>query len=83
MNPLDLTQLRPLLQHTLGRPGVGIGLIDGPGATEHPDFASKRFTELAESTGAGVACRHGTFVVGVLAARCGSPPSPFVRTRLW
>jgi subtilisin family serine protease len=79
MGSLGLLNLIPLMERTSGSPQVKIGLIDGPVATRHPDLAGGRFHELAESAGAqctqanSVACRHGTFVAGILSAKRGSP----------
>jgi subtilisin family serine protease len=79
MGSLGLLNLIPLMERTSGSPQVKIGLIDGPVATRHPDLAGGRFYELAESAGAqctqanSVACLHGTFVLGILSAKRGSP----------
>jgi subtilisin family serine protease len=63
---------------TDGIPDVRIGLIDGPVAIDHPDLAGQRMWEIgARNSGActrasSAACRHGTFVAGMLSARRGS-----------
>jgi subtilisin family serine protease len=79
MNPLDLVKLTALMELTSGRPEIAIGLLDGPVALDHPDLASENIHEipgalpgkctLASST----ACRHGTFVAGILSAKRDSP----------
>jgi len=74
MYPLDLIKLTPLIKRTSGIPDIRIGLIDGPVATNHPDLAKanikeisghRRTCELVSST----ACRHGTYVAGILSAK--------------
>lgn len=74
MTPLDLVRLTPLIDRTSGRPGVAIGLIDGPVAMNHPELASQRVREIL-GNGSGnctqansTACLHGTFVAGILFA---------------
>src|SRR5262245_24427861 len=62
---------------TSGRGEVIVGLIDGPVAMNHPDFAGQRIRELPGAEGAcsrasSVACQHGTFIAGILAGRRGS-----------
>jgi len=75
---LDLVGLTPLMEVTSGSSDVGIGLIDGPVATNHPDLAAQAVTGIgpshaaACSHGASVACAHGTYVAGILIARRGS-----------
>ena len=73
---LELVRLRGLMGLTSGSPEVRIGLVDGPVAVDHPDFAGATIVALASG---GVcarddsgACAHGTFVAGILAARRGS-----------
>src|SRR5262249_49484770 len=78
MLPLDLVNLTPLMERTSGRPDVTIGLIDGPVAMNHPEFASQHIHELpGNGSGActqanSTACLHGTFVAGILFATRGS-----------
>jgi subtilisin family serine protease len=78
MNPLDLVELPGLMQRTQGRPEIGIALIDGPVAVSHPDLSRTAVREIAGkleptcSRSDGIACAHGTFVAGILAARRGS-----------
>lgn len=66
-----------LMALTQGRAEVVVGLLDGPVAVEHPDLATGNLRMLSGSSGAcrssaSEACRHGTFVAGILAARRGS-----------
>ncbi|MGA8196235.1 MAG: S8 family serine peptidase [Acetobacteraceae bacterium] len=81
VGPLNLVNLPALMKLSEGRPEITIGLIDGPVARDHPDLAGGRIREIP---GAGAsacvvntsaACRHGTFVAGILAARrgCAAP----------
>jgi subtilisin family serine protease len=64
-----------LMERTSGSPDVQIGLIDGPVVTQHPDLAGERLREIPGSNGAtcsqadSTACRHGTFVAGILTAK--------------
>jgi len=78
MTALDLVRLPPLLQRTRGSPQVTIGLIDGPVRSDHPDLAHARIRPVSDAAGAACsragseACRHGTFVCGILCAERGS-----------
>ena len=64
---------------TNGDPQIKVGLIDGPVLKEHPDLSSATLLELGpRSQGSctkngSAACRHGTFVAGILSAKRGSP----------
>jgi subtilisin family serine protease len=74
---LDLVNLPGLMALTEGRPEIAVGLIDGPVAGDRPEFAAERIRELPGALGAcsrvdSAACRHGTFVAGILSARRGS-----------
>jgi subtilisin family serine protease len=74
MNALTMVNLTLLMDPTSGRPGIRIGLIDGPVATEHPDLASTQIQKVTGNLGgcsraSSVACLHGTFVAGVLCAK--------------
>jgi len=77
MHPLDLANLRPLIDASRGRPEVAIGLIDGPVDLDHPDLSRNSIRELqgeAATACAGrrsAACVHGTFMAGELSARRG------------
>ena len=78
MHPLDLANLRPLVDRTRGRRGVAIGLIDGPVDLEHPGLTPNCIREVqAEAAIAcagqsSAACVHGTFIAGELAAQRGT-----------
>jgi len=75
MNPLDLVKLTPLVDLTTGRSEVAIGLIDGPIVVSNPDLAGENIREIPGSTSGtcskfeSAACRHGTFVAGILCGR--------------
>ncbi|MGH7792592.1 MAG: peptidase S8, partial [Thermodesulfobacteriota bacterium] len=78
MNLLDLVKLTPLMELTSGRPEIIVGLIDGPVVMNHIGLSRENIREvpgtlagtcaLASST----ACKHGTFVAGILCAKRGS-----------
>lgn len=76
MQSIGLVRLSQLMQHTNGSRAIVIGLIDGPVQTSHPDLESTSIQGLSMSAScareASVACLHGTFVAGILAARRGS-----------
>jgi subtilisin family serine protease len=66
------------MQRSSGASNVVIGLIDGPVAIDHPDLATRHIQVSGKNGGAcsmasSIACQHGTFVAGILAARRGSP----------
>src|SRR5690242_19552891 len=75
MNAVELAGLTCLMQLSSGRPEIGVALIDGPVAMDHSDLWSTsvqrldRIIPAACRQPASVACRHGTFVAGILAAR--------------
>jgi subtilisin family serine protease len=75
MDALSLVKLPSLMKLTRGRPGIAIGLIDGPVAENHPDLASQNIREIPGKVGGtctqvtSAACIHGTLVAGVLSAR--------------
>ncbi len=79
MNPLELIKLTNLMEITQGRPEVVIGLIDGPVVTSHPALVSDNILEISGSLNSSctqknsIACRHGTFMAGMLNAKRGSP----------
>jgi subtilisin family serine protease len=77
MDPLELVGLQRLMALTHGRADVMVGLVDGPVAIDHADLAIENIRALSHKgvacRGSGSeACRHGTFVAGILAARRGS-----------
>jgi len=76
---LRLVRLDDLMAAEAGHPVVVVAVIDGPAETGHPDLAGAPI-EVLPSPSAGrcripesAACRHGTFVLGMLAARRGTP----------
>ncbi|MGW7110158.1 S8 family serine peptidase [Streptomyces xanthophaeus] len=75
MVPLDLVGLTPLMGLTSGEREIVIGLLDGPVATDHPALTSESIRQLPGggpcSLPESPACRHGTFIAGVLVARRG------------
>jgi len=78
MSPLDLVRLTPLIDRNSGRAEVRIGLIDGPVAMNHPELDGRHVRQIEGRPAAAcsrtnsLACLHGTFVAGILAARRGS-----------
>jgi|SRR5215471_1272803 len=78
MDPLDFVNLTALMEGTTGSTEIRVGLIDGPVWLSHPDLSGANVHEVPGKSGgacsqaASVACTHGTFVAGVLAARRGS-----------
>jgi subtilisin family serine protease len=78
MTALELVKLSPLIAQTTGRPEVTVGLIDGPVAKGHPELESEGIRELPAANGgrcalsSSAACKHGTFVAGILFAKRGS-----------
>jgi subtilisin family serine protease len=78
MTALELVRLSPLIAQTTGRPEVMVGLIDGPVAMGHPDLERDNIRELSAAkegscnVRSSAACKHGTFVAGMLVAKRGS-----------
>jgi len=77
MDPLELVKMPGLMALTRGRDEVVIALVDGPVMLDHPDLATGRVRTLAGISGVcrdheSEACRHGTFVAGILGARRGA-----------
>lgn len=82
MKPLDLVMLTQLMELTIGSPDIVIGLVDGPVAVDHPSLARDNVREIAGvisgvcTMANSVACKHGTFVAGILSAtRSSSAPA--------
>jgi subtilisin family serine protease len=75
----DLVKLSSLMERTSGSPEIKIGLIDGPVLTQHADLAAQRLDEIPGNKGVActqansMACRHGTFIAGILSAKRTSP----------
>lgn|SRR5262249_18975163 len=78
MNALDLVQLSELMKHSKGRRELIVAMIDGPVAITHPALATRPIREIpanpkaACARASSIACRHGTFVAGILCAERGS-----------
>jgi subtilisin family serine protease len=72
---LELIKLEALMARTRGIPEIGIGLIDGPVATGHPELAHRHPREIPGAAAAAcakaesMACLHGTFIAGILSAK--------------
>ena len=71
--------MRGLMGDQPGSPGIVVAVIDGPADLTHPDLAGARIAVLPGGSAAArclipesAACRHGTFVTGMLCARRGS-----------
>lgn len=75
MEPLVLVGLAELARRTAGNPDLSIAMIDGPVMTGHPGLRSTRIKDTSGGHTAAcarpgrLACAHGTFVAGILAAR--------------
>jgi subtilisin family serine protease len=78
MDPLDFVRLNPVMKRTSGRSEVVVALIDGPVLLEHPQLSNRNIRTVdtnGRSTclrATSIACRHGTFVAGILSAKRGS-----------
>ncbi|MEU2772373.1 S8 family serine peptidase [Streptomyces sp. NPDC007162] len=64
------------MAQTIGRSEIRVGLIDGPIALAHAELAEARLIPLGDvpagcDGASSSACRHGTFVAGMLCARRG------------
>jgi subtilisin family serine protease len=77
MDPLRQTKLDSIMQISTGDPKIRIGVIDGPLDLSHPAFHGSRIRTVKDSQvgacriSSSIACMHGTFVVGILAAKRG------------
>ena len=75
MNPLEVVKLTAPMQSTSGRPEIVVALIDGPVLMDHPDLSNCNIRQISGNSNGScsqansVACMHGTFVAGILAAR--------------
>jgi subtilisin family serine protease len=78
MESIDLLNLQPLMNITGGSPQIKIGLIDGPVAIDHPSLDRNKITQIRTEFSSSclrsdsIACRHGTFIAGILNAKRGS-----------
>ena len=74
MEALDVVNLSALMERTKGTPQITVGLIDGPVVLSHPALGGATIRELPAGQGfacaeaESVACMHGTFIIGMLAA---------------
>jgi hypothetical protein len=77
MTALDLMRLPQVMALTSGTSEVVVGLLDGPITSSHRDLSNKNIQIIPGASDActqtnSIACRHGTFVAGILMARRGS-----------
>jgi subtilisin family serine protease len=78
MDPLSQIRLRSIMDISSGSPEIKIGLVDGPLDYTHIAFQGSRITAVKESqlaackNASSIACRHCTFVAGILFARRGT-----------
>jgi subtilisin family serine protease len=82
MDPLNQIRLSPIMNISSGNPDVKIALIDGPLDYTHIAFHGSKIRSVKEShfaackSTSSIACRHGTFVAGILSAsRASSAPA--------
>ncbi len=74
MRPIDVVKLAPLMGVTQGHPSIGVALIDGPVAIDHPDLVSSNIRHIPGrlptscQRDGSAACAHATFVAGILVA---------------
>lgn len=75
MNILHLLKLQSLMKLSSGNPNLIIGIIDGPIDLNHGAFDKSHFLQVRGSTQCDSiddnACRHGTSISGILAAKRG------------
>jgi subtilisin family serine protease len=75
MQPLEMVGLSALMERTRGRPETTIGLVDGPVLLGPAERAGGRVREVpgggrsACARADSPACRHGTFMAGILVAQ--------------
>jgi subtilisin family serine protease len=77
MDPLEMAGLLPLMALTRGRSDIVIALVDGPVAPNHSGLVTENLRVLGTTPrhapdSVSEACRHGTFVAGILAAKRGA-----------
>jgi subtilisin family serine protease len=75
---LELVRVGPLMALSSGSAQIGVGLVDGPIAVDHPNLRGASIRPVAREGSAcsrsdSSACVHGTFVAGILVATRGSP----------
>jgi subtilisin family serine protease len=77
MDPTTLVKLQSLMAASSGSPNITIGLVDGPVDFNHLAFEESALRAVTESQAvtckdaSNTACRHGTFVAGILCAKRG------------
>jgi subtilisin family serine protease len=77
MDPLSQIRLHSIMNISSGNPDIKIGLIDGPLDYTHTAFQGSRIRAVKESqlaackSASSIACRHCTFVAGILCAKRG------------
>lgn len=77
MDPLSQIRISSLMAVSNGSPNITIGLIDGPVDLSHPAFQGSKIKFVKESqfakcrSASSLACRHGTFVAGILCSKRG------------
>jgi subtilisin family serine protease len=79
MNALDMVALSPLMELTIGRPEIIIGLIDGPVFMKEGQAWSNNIVQQASSATSSTcarpssaACVHGTFTASILSTKRGT-----------
>jgi subtilisin family serine protease len=71
----EVVGLDSLMALSSGREDFAVAVVDGPVAATHPALEGSKLTVLGDSTSNGsadvtsLACRHGTFVAGLLSSR--------------
>jgi subtilisin family serine protease len=76
MTVLDLVGLKLLMEMSEGRPEIKVGIIDGPVATQHSDLENILIQSIGVEPNnckslTSMACKHGTFVAGILFGKRG------------
>lgn len=71
---LEIINVKFLMDRTDGNSDIVIGIIDGPVETSHPDLEKAKIRRLSNSDNScklksSLACQHGTFIAGILAAQ--------------
>jgi subtilisin family serine protease len=75
LSRMELVGLGPLMERTSGGPFLTVAVVDGPVASGHPDLAWDNIREISGGPrGACLrtsspACKHGTFIAGILSAQ--------------
>ncbi len=68
-----LIHINNIILRTEGDPNLTIGIIDGPVDSSHPNFSQTKMRSVTNESScllkSSVACRHGTFITGVLGSK--------------